>query len=97
MREADFWEADVDEVDRLLKAFSKRREAEEKRAALHMYTLADLIGVSIGRYLNDKNKYPPIELVFPELFEEEAEERRTQQSVNNFIKFAAAHNAKVGG
>ena len=97
MSEADFWEADVDEVNRFLKVYRMRRDADEKRLAGHMYKMADLIGVSIGRYLNEKNKFPPIEQVFPGLFEEEAEEQRNQQNVRNFLKFAAIHNAKVGG
>lgn len=76
-----------------------------KQQAQFDYSLADLIGVSVGRLLDSNVNYPTIYEVYPHLFEEEnvtpEEEQQseiaTTNSINNFLAFAMAHNAKLKG
>lgn len=71
-----------------------------KQQAQFDYSLADLIGISVARMLSTENKMPSIYEVYPQLFEAEAKEEAeikvaTTNSINNFMAFAMAHNAKV--
>lgn len=73
-----------------------------KRQAQFDYSLADLIGASIARLLDNNAEYPSIVDVYPHLFEEEIKEQEetevtTTNSINNFLAFAMAHNAKMKG
>ena len=77
-----------------------------KQQAQFDYSLANLIGVSVGRLLNSEVEYPTIYDVYPYLFEEEkkieVEEKAqsdiaTTNSINNFLAFAMKHNAKMRG
>lgn len=73
-----------------------------KSQAQFDYILANLIGVSVSRIMSKDVKYPNIEEVYPELFEDIIKEKRRQkeeeikinQSVNNFMAFAMKHNSK---
>ncbi len=71
-----------------------------KQKAQFDYSLADLIGASVARVLDSGNKYPSLYEVYPHLFEEEKQEQAkedvaTTNSINNFMAFAMAHNAKM--
>ena len=77
-----------------------------KQQAQFDYSLADLIGASIGRLISKDITYPTIYQAYPHLFEEEkkieAEEEAkseiaTTNSINNFLAFAMKHNAKMRG
>lgn len=65
------------------------------------YMLGNLIGISIARVVSKDAKYPPIEEVYPTLFEapsqEEVqkaeEEKLVTNSTNRFLEFAMKHNA----
>lgn len=66
------------------------------------YTLGNLIGISVGRCVSKDATYPPIETVYPSLFEapsqEELEQKEEQQNITNstnrFMEFAMKHNAR---
>ena len=71
-----------------------------KARAQFDYTLADLIGISVGRITSSQVTFPSIEEVYPTLFEAEAkqkaeEEKRLNDSTNRFLEFALKHNAKM--
>lgn len=76
-----------------------------KQKAQFDYSLADLIGASIGRLLDSEVQYPTIYDVYPHLFEddkptpeeEQESDIATTNSINNFLAFAMAHNAKLKG
>ena len=76
-----------------------------KQQAQFDYSLADLIGVSVGRLLDNNIEYPAIYKVYPHLFEDMVEtpeeevqsQIATTNSVNNFMAFALKHNAKLKG
>lgn len=100
LSEFDFWEMTVAEIER----FSKGAIWRLKRQAQFDYSLADLIGVSVGRILSKDIEYPDIYEVYPELFDKEISEQRKQQeeeeirqqnSLNNFLAFAMQHNSNM--
>lgn len=75
-----------------------------KSRAQFDYTLADLVGASVARVFSSDVKLPPIDEVYPYLFNQELEAVEPEQakeeiamenSVNNFLKFARQHNAKI--
>ena len=77
-----------------------------KQQAQFDYSLADLIGVSVARILDNKVEFPTIYQVYPHLFKEEIVETPTEEqevdvattnSINNFLAFAMKHNAKMKG
>lgn len=79
---------------------SKRRVQKEsaQERAVYDYTLADLIGRSIGRIYSSSANYPNISEVYPTLFDtqqvEEAQaNRQAELSAIRFKQFAAAFNS----
>lgn len=73
-----------------------------KERAQFDYTMADLIGFSVGRIMSSDQELPPIYEVYPSLFGEEIkevqeEEKTTMKSINNFMAFAMAHNRSMKG
>ena len=71
-----------------------------KEKAQWDYSLANLIGVSVGRLFDKSATFPPIYEVYPTLFKEEAERIQEEEdndtsSINNFMAFAMAHNKKI--
>lgn len=73
-----------------------------KQKAQFDYSLAELFGLSVSRILDSGNKFPAIYEVYPHLFENDQEMQEavqedlaTTNSINNFMAFAMAHNAKM--
>lgn len=92
----------IAEIERYCKGATWRL----KQQAQFDYSLADLIGISVGRLMSKDVEYPTIQEVYPYLFEEEkapeVEETvqsdiATTNSINNFLAFAMKHNAKMRG
>lgn len=64
------------------------------------YSLANLIGLSVGRMTG--STFPSIFEAYPEFFKDERdeveeEEKIATNSINNFMAFAMAHNKKMKG
>jgi hypothetical protein len=87
----------VAEIERYLQGAVWRM----KNQAQFDYTLANLIGVSVGRIVDGGNDFPSLEEVYPDLFEEEIKNKPTEEEVNmtnstnRFLEFALKHNAKL--
>ena len=87
----------VAEIDRYIKGAEHRMKVQ----AQFDYMLANLIGVSVARCISKDATYPPIEKVYPTLFEapspeevqKEEEEKQVTNSTNRFMEFAMKHNA----
>ena len=86
----------VGEASRALDAHNTRKRDK----AYFDYTQAMTIGLFIGSMFSSKSP-PTLEEIYPELFDEEAEElerieqeKRDERSAANFIKFANAFNRK---
>ena len=89
----------VAEIER----FMLGAEYRMKTQAQMDYMLGHLIGVSMARILSKEATYPPIEEVYPTLFEAPSqeeiqraeEEKLVTNSTNRFLEFALKHNAQV--
>lgn len=99
LSEFEFWDMTVAEVMRYTEGAVWRM----KQKAQFDYVLADLIGVSVARIISKDAKYPPIEEVYPMLFEIDKDEalkdavhqKQVEASANRFLQFAMKHNAKM--
>ena len=78
----------------------KRVQIEQaKEKAIFDYTLANLIGRSIGRLYSSTNQYPTIAEAYPALFtteevEQEVAQRKDELSALRLKQFAQAYNDK---
>lgn len=98
LSEFDFWNMTIAEIERYCEGATWRL----KQQAQFDYGLANLIGLSVSRLFDNNNQFPSIEDAYPNLFEKELIEKQkedlaTQKSINNFMAFAMAINAKVKG
>lgn len=99
LSESDFWNMTKIEIERYLEGATWRMKVQ----AQFYYSLADLIGVSCARIMSKDVEFPSIEQVYPNLYLEaegqeeqvEIEEKDMTASVNRFLEFAMAHNAKI--
>lgn len=98
--EKDFWEMTIAEIKRYTDGATWRIKSQ----AQFDYQLANLIGISVARLISENAEYPPIEDVYPNLFDDEMAETRRQikeeekiitDSTNRFLEFAMRHNANM--
>lgn len=95
--EREFWEMTVAEITRYVQGAEYRMKLQAQMD----YMLGNLIGISVARCVSKDATYPPIEKVYPSLFEappqEEIErveeEKLVTNSTNRFMEFAMKHNA----
>lgn len=81
--------------------FIEGAKHQMKMRAQFDYMLGNLIGISVARCISKEATYPPIEKVYPTLFEapspeevqREEEEKIVTNSTNRFLEFAMKHNA----
>lgn len=97
--EADFWNMTLAELERLFKSKQRMQKQKAQEQAYFDYTLADLIGISVGRIYNKSTKMPPIEEVYPHIFDakqiqEEKQQKQDELSAARFKQFAQAFNKK---
>ena len=100
--EENYWEMDMGEARRWLKAANIRTRDSLKMQAINSYNHVKLMTYSIARALGEKIEMPALHEIYPDLFGEEAkkeaEERRikeqNERSINNFKAFAANWNAR---
>lgn len=100
MSEKDFWKMTLGEIDRYLEAYNRREMKRLKEKAVFDYRLAELVGISAGRYFAKSFSYPELYTVYPSLFskeeiEEERRKNREEKSINRLIEFVNKHNEEV--
>lgn len=83
------------EIERAIASY--KRKQQEK--ASFDYILADLIGRSVARAYNSKNKLPTLAEAYPTLFSKEVEAEEMQRkkdelSALRFKQFATTYNKK---
>lgn len=88
------------ELERFFKSKKRVLEAQERKKASFDYIQADLIGRSIARVYNSKNKFPAIEKAYPSLFDsEDIKQVRLKQNQQKFIdglkQFAHSRNKEI--
>lgn len=86
-----FYDYTYGEVISLLKAQGERQIERNKEKAIFTYKLADLIGVAVAALFDKKNVFPPIEKVFPGMFEDEPQDVMELYKAK-FLDFAYRHN-----
>lgn len=94
----DYWHLTYGEIVATIEVYNSRKEEERKENEVNLYTLANLIGLSVARLFSEKNKFPTIYELFPDDFNEissPSEDWRVMKE--RFLKFAKSHNAKKGG
>lgn len=87
------------ELERTLKSKQRVRKRDAQEKASFDYKLADLIGRSIARVYNSKNKIPDIAEAYPTLFDEKeiANKKlaaKAEISAQRFKQFADSYNKK---
>lgn len=96
--EFQFWDMTIAEVVRWQEGAMWRLKSK----AQYDYILADLIGISAGRMMSKDVKYPALEDVYPNLFNDDKQEEEhdddaeiATNNINRFLQFAMAHNAAM--
>lgn len=92
------------EIERAIKSKIRMEKVRAKEKATYDYIHANLIGLSVGRLFSSSAEYPPIEQVYPSLFEEDVKakeqdiiEKKAELSALRFKQFADSHNKKFKG
>ena len=90
----DFWNMTIKEINQFIKSIQQR----EKQIRQNIYLQASLQANFVGFILNGK-QIPPIQEIFPEIYQEEIELDRKKREENEAILFeyqmmawAKAHN-----
>lgn len=84
---------DLREIKLAINERIKKENERAKEEAFYYYRLSDLVGLSIGRMFDKKNKFPDIEDAFPSIFDENyLQDKKARDLKNNLIRFAEAHN-----
>ena len=97
--EADFLDMTLAELERLFASKQRMQKTRAQEQAYFDYTLADLIGISVGRIYNKSTKMPAIEEVYTTIFDaekiqEEKQKKQDELSAARFKQFAQAFNKK---
>ena len=100
MREVEFWDMSIAELDRYFESRKRVELKEAKEKAYFDYILADLVGRSVGRIYSNKATYPEIYEAYPTFFDNQEEQEKKQQqlaelSALRFKQFANFHNSKI--
>lgn len=87
------------ELERVIKSKQRVRKIQAQEQASFDYKLADLIGRSVARVYNSKNRIPDIAEAYPTLFDEKeiVEKKRAAKaeiSAQRFKQFADSYNKR---
>lgn len=87
------------EIERALASRVRAKKVEAQERASYDYVLAELIGRSIARIYSSSAKFPPINEIYPTLFDSEEiqqkrQEKKDELSALRFKQFANSFNTK---
>lgn len=98
-----FWDYTLAEINLIITAYNSASQRRFKEQAILNHNLANLIGYSVGRLMDEKAKMPSLYEMYPALFEEERaleEELQAEQqwllAKERLLKYAESHNRKRG-
>ena len=101
LAEESYWEMSLSDIKRYFEKVAEKQLNEQRTAAILQYIQADIIGASVARLMSKSAKFPPLEKVYPNLFEPVLDEmeiakqnRRNELSIERMKIYAAAHNRK---
>lgn len=89
----------IGEIERYVASRIRVKKIEAQEKASYDYILAELMGRSMARLYSSSSKFPPIEEVYPTLFdskvaEEKKKEKKMEASAIRFKQFADSYNQK---
>lgn len=97
----DFWDMTYGEILMTIEAYNERLLVNLKEKAVMDYQLANIIGLSVARLMDNNAKYPEIHEVYPSIFKEPETEKPVQVdwrvAKERLMKYTDAHNKKRGG
>lgn len=94
MKEVDYWQMTMAEAIRELEAKVWMLEEEHKTQAHIAYGQAITVGSCIASIFGS-SRIPDISEIYPEYFpRSNVSQQKMDKSIENFIKFANAHNKK---
>lgn len=99
LTEWEFWDMTLAELERAIASKKRIQMQQAQEHAYFDYTLADLIGRSVGRIYSKQATLPELYTAYPTLFDEEEAKKAKQARIDElsalrFRKFAASHNKK---
>lgn len=95
-----YWYMTYGEIVDTIEAYNENERNRTREVASFNYSLANLIGLSVARLMDDKAKFPSLQEAFPEMFDDikYEEKQLTQQDPDimkaRFMEFAESHNKK---
>lgn len=104
IKEAEFWEMTMGEIERAVDSFRRTHQAQLKQRASMDYTLAGIIGLYVAQSFGGSGgvEIPTLEQCYPSLFEEEVKEKEQKIEENKMIlseirlrQFSQQHNQKI--
>jgi len=98
----DYWNMTYGEIVLTIENYRAKELERKREVAGFNYNLANLIGLSVARIMDNKAEYPPLCNAFPGLFDEVVEEVKPVQqdwklSKARFLQYAEANNKKKRG
>lgn len=100
LKESEFWEMTIAELDRYIDSRKRVLRIEEKERATHNYLHAVLVGRAVAKCFDNKSSFPEIHEVYPSVFVETQakqdliQERKDELSALRFKQFAESFNKK---
>jgi hypothetical protein len=87
--EQEFWDSTLAEIERRLSSIKKIQDRNNKEKAYFIYSLSNLITISMARLYSKEATMPTLEECFPEFFnsEEIVQEKEEQQANISAIRF----------
>jgi hypothetical protein len=99
LKELEFWDMSIGEVNRYIQSQEKIRKIETQERASYDYIHANLVIRGISIVLGSKESFPTIDEAYPKLFDDvkaeqqaKIEERKMELSALRFKQFAQSYN-----
>ena len=101
VKELEFWDMTIGEVDRAIESRNRLIERESQERASFDYMLAQVLSKNISVILTGKGEAPTLQQAYPNLFDDllEEQEQKIQQrkddlSALRFKQFAQSYNSR---
>ena len=89
------------EIVATIEAYKANEKLRVREVAVFNHSLANLIGLSVARLMNDKAKYPTLREAYPLIFADLEDEKPAHQdwkvAKERLLQYAEANNKKMRG
>lgn len=102
IRILEYWELTFGEIVSTISAYREGENMRIRETATFNYSLANLIGLSVARLMDEKAEYPSLKKAYPTLFDDIIEDDRPVQqdweiAKARLMQYAEANNKKERG